>query len=133
MAMLTPNLHFTGDCSEAMRFYEAALGGEILIHYTFGDAGEGGEAMRDRVYHGEMRIAGQRVMMNDGETTPQGNTVSLVVTYDTAGEVRAACARMSEGCTVVHPMEANGHSSCFVSLIDRFGVRWELMTEQTER
>jgi PhnB protein len=30
-------------------------------------------------------------------------------------------------------MVKTGYSSCFVSLVDRYGIRWELMTEQTER
>lgn len=35
--------------------------------------------------------------------------------------------------TVIHPMKSTTYSSCFVSLVDRFGMRRELMTEQTER
>ncbi|WP_342756628.1 hypothetical protein [Kineothrix sedimenti] len=30
-------------------------------------------------------------------------------------------------------MQSTAYSSSFVSLVDKFGMRWELMTEQTEK
>ena len=40
---------------------------------------------------------------------------------------------MADGATIIYPIQATEYSSCFVSLVDKFGMRWELMTEQTER
>ncbi|WP_250228884.1 VOC family protein [Anaeropeptidivorans aminofermentans] len=68
-----------------------------------------------------------------GNTVPKGNTVSLVLTFETAHEVKAAYEKISKGYEIIHPMQRTSYSSCFVSLIDKFGIRWELMTEQTEK
>jgi len=38
-----------------------------------------------------------------------------------------------DGATIIYPMQSTTYSSCFVSLVDKFGMRWELMTEQTEK
>ena len=38
MPKLTPYLGFDGNCTEAMRFYEAALGGKIEMTLTFGES-----------------------------------------------------------------------------------------------
>ena len=64
---------------------------------------------------------------------PAGNLVSLVLTFETADEVKAAYEKVADGCIILEPMKSTSYSSCFVSLIDKFGMRWELMTEQTER
>ena len=38
MTRLTPYLHYAGDCAEAFRFYERALGGRINMMSTYGEA-----------------------------------------------------------------------------------------------
>ncbi|MDR2514551.1 MAG: VOC family protein [Christensenellaceae bacterium] len=140
MLSLTPNLHFRGDCLEAIQLYTQAFGAQVksLLRYsdaTPKDFPQNEAEKRDFVYHAELFIAGQRLMLSDEElaTPRQGVPVSLCLSFGTAGEVQAAFDLMKEGARIVHPMQSTSYSSCFVSLIDRFGLRWELMTEQTER
>lgn len=40
---------------------------------------------------------------------------------------------LKEGCTIIYPVGSTTYSSCRVVLVDKFGFRWGLMTEQTER
>lgn len=40
---------------------------------------------------------------------------------------------MKDGAEILSPPQSTTYSSCFLSLIDRFGNRWEIMTEQTLR
>lgn len=136
---VTPNLHFTGQCMEAIALYRRAFGAEVLSLLTNADANPqdwaceaGAEAF---VYHAEIRIGEQRLMMNDcaSDALNPGQSMSIVITCDTAREVRNVCAVLSEGGTILSPIQATTYSSAFVSLIDRCGMRWELMTEQTER
>ena len=60
-------------------------------------------------------------------------SLSLVVTKDTKEEVMAAYEALADGATVIYPPHSTTYSSCEVVLIDRFGFRWGVMTEQTER
>lgn len=53
--------------------------------------------------------------------------------FDTKEEVRRAYALMREGSRTIYPMEATAYSSCRAAFVDRFGIRWGLMAEQTER
>jgi PhnB protein len=55
----------------------------------------------------------------------------LVITYDTAEEVKKAYEILKEGSTIIYPLKSTTYSSCFVSLIDKFGLRWGIMTETT--
>jgi len=59
--------------------------------------------------------------------------LSLTVTFDTKEEVKQAYQILCEGSETIYPMKSTSYSSCFVVFVDRFGFRWGLMTEQTER
>lgn len=139
MKMITPNLHFSGCCGQAIALYQKAFNATIheLLRYSDADpkdwARKGIE--KDLIYHCEMFLGTQRIFLSDevGANPPPGNTMSIVITFETAADVKNAFSILSDGCTIVTPMKATTYSSCFVSLIDRFGMRWELMTEQTER
>lgn len=132
--LVSPNLHFQGNCGEAVKLYEDALGADIMFILRGEDANPAdyraqGEA-RELVYHAEMMLSGQRIMMSDAPGAQQA--MSLVIAFPSAGEVRAAFEKLSVGAKIITPMTSTSYSSCFVSLIDRFGMRWELMTERVE-
>lgn len=136
MPKVTPNLHFKGECAQAIRLYEKAFNARVEELLYESDANPkdwvAGDNAKERVYHCEMFIGGQRIILNDFPSDlydkPSNNTASLVVTFESPDEVKAAYEILSEGCTIVHAMRSTTYSSCFVSLIDQFGMRWELMT-----
>ncbi len=140
MIAVTPTIHFNGCCEQAINLYQGAFGAEIqcLLHYGDRDERDWNEPIAGKehyVYHAEIVIGGQRVMMGDNPQPIAANTKAcfLTLTFDSADDVRRAYDALSKGCTIVYPMQSTTYSSCMVSLIDRFGVRWGLMTEQTER
>ncbi len=87
------------------------------------------------VYHSEIMIGDYRIMMADNvePDTSKNTSFFLTVTFDSADDVKKAYEVLKDGCTIIHPMRSTTYSSCTVSLIDKFGVRWGLMTEQTEK
>ena len=93
------------------------------------------EDQRDYVYHAELILDNQRIIMSDHVdmefTTCYSNFLTIM--YDTKEEVQKAYAMMREGSKTIYPMEATSYSSCRVVFVDRFGIRWGIMTEQTER
>jgi PhnB protein len=87
------------------------------------------------IYHAEMFIGTQRIMFSDiieGDLS-KGTSLFLVITFEDTASVKRAYEVLKEGGTIVHPMVSTTYSSCFVSLVDKFGIRWVLMTEQTDR
>lgn len=138
--LITPNFHFTGECEQAIRFYETAFGAvtKTLLRYSDADPRDvdaNANTTDSLVYHAEMWIGDQRIFLCDTteNEAPKGNSMSLVVTFDDADSVKRAYDVLSIGGRIIRPMVNTTYSSCFVSLVDRFGMRWELMTEQTER
>ncbi|MBR3764071.1 MAG: VOC family protein [Clostridia bacterium] len=137
---ITPTLNFGGQCREAIHSYAEAFGGEIACLVTYHDAGDPAylphltEEQKDWVYHAELLLDGQRIIMSDHAdiafTTCYSNFLTLM--YDTKEEVHRAWAAIREGSTVIYPLAATPYSAARVVFVDRFGIRWGLMTEARE-
>ncbi len=138
---VTPTLNFGGNCREAIQLYEKAFQGKITCLITYRQANDPAylplltEEQKDFIYHAELMLGEQRIIMSDHAdiafTTCYSNFLTIM--YDTKEEVQQAYAVMQEGSTTIYPMEATPYSSCRVVFVDRFGIRWGIMTEQTER
>lgn len=136
MIQITPNFNFKGNCYEAMMLYKEAFQAEITCLLRNCDA-ECKTTTDEKayVYHAEMRIGNQRIMMCDNFDVPYqpSASLSLTVTMDTKEDVMRAFERMQKDCRIIYPLQSTTYSSCFVSFYDKFGFRWVIMTEQTEK
>lgn len=135
--IVTPNFHFKGNCIEAIEFYKQVFKITVLCLYKEKDADPkdyiSDASSVEQVYHAEVLLGNTRLMMSDSpkeESPTEGHPLSLVVTYDTSDEVKKIYELLKSGATILSPIQSTTYSSCFVSLIDKFGMRWELMTEQ---
>lgn len=132
----TPNFHFQGDCERAIALYQAAFGAtvDVLLYYKDANAEDGvyGDAYANLIYHAELDLQGQRMMMSDAlvPNAPAGNTVSLLVGFDAVEDARAAYERLLDGGILITAPTTTSYSHFFASLIDRYGVRWELICEK---
>ncbi|MBR3740823.1 MAG: VOC family protein [Clostridia bacterium] len=138
---IVPTLNFGGNCREAIHLYEQAFRGKITCLITYGEANDPAynpllkEDQKGYVYHAELALGDQRIIMSDHVDIAFQTCYSnfLTVMFDTKEEVRQAYEIMKEGSKTIYPMEATPYSSCRVVFVDRFGIRWGIMTEQTER
>ncbi len=138
MPTVIPNLHFHGRCREALDLYRRALGAEVTLMLHYSDAKPADfqfprpltEEQKGYVYHAEMEVGGQRLMCSDSMApVPRGQNLSLVIVFPDPEDVKAAYSMLQTGGTVLVPPSDLTYSSCFASVIDRYGMRWELMTE----
>ena len=138
---ITPTLNFGGQCREAIQLYAKAFGGKIACLITYREANDPAympllrEDQKDYIYHTELVFGDQRLIMSDhvdiAFTVCYSNFLTIM--YDTKEEVQRAYEIMKEGSTTIYRMEATPYSSCRVVFVDRFGIRWGITTEQTER
>lgn len=134
---IAPNYHFDGRCAAALELYSKAFRAPVTVLLRYRDADPRDmptdrmtDADKDRIYHAEMSIGGQRFMFSDSQApVPQGQNISMVVLFDHPDGVRAAFNALAEGGQVICSPEATTYSGAFGSVVDRFGMRWELMTE----
>lgn len=122
MSAITPNFNFDGRCAEAIELYRRAFDAEVG-QVLYGEDG--------CVYHAEITIGGQRVMLCDNRDVPiaPDGSLSLAVSMDSDAEVQHAFGVLSEGGRVLYPIERTPYASSFASVFDLFGFRWVLMKE----
>lgn len=141
MTIITPNFNFAGCCEEAIMLYQKAFNARIgcLLRYSDAEKNDWNKELEAEqlkyIYHAEIYIDNQRIMMCDNLDVDliKNTTLSLTVTFDTKEEVMKAYEIMKDGSEIIYPIKSTTYSSCMVVFIDKFGFRWGLMTEQTER
>jgi len=142
MTKVSPFLSFQGQCASAMDLYEKAFQAKVTYKTTYAQANKKDfkltdEAQKDWIYHAQMKIGRQTIMLCDGDdTTPRNGTqqraseVCLCVLFDTPEEVQATYEIMREGAEIIEPMSTATYSKQFVFIEDKFGIRWWLMTAE---
>lgn len=141
MVNVTPSFNLKGQCEEAIALYEKAFGATTKLILRYSDADERDwnfpltDEQKNLIYHAEMLIGNQRVFFSDimEFDLSKGISLFLAIIFEDAESVKRAYEILEDGSTIIYPMKSTTYSSCFVSLVDKFGFRWVLMTEQTGR
>lgn len=132
MPVLDSYLFFTtGQCAEAMRFYERTLGAkqEMLMRYSESpDPGHCPPGAQDLVMHCSLKVGDRTLMASDvppgmGEAQPMGG-FSLSLGYDSAQEGQRIFDALSQGGKVTMPMQKTFWAEAFGMLVDRYGTPW---------
>lgn len=132
--MISPALHFPGNCAEAMRFYQEVFHAtDIHIEYYRDAPPDPGfpvsEDMKDLVMHAGMTICGTNFNMSDTtDAVVAGNMIVFNVFLGSADEVCRAFDMLKEGGKIFVELGAQFFSPMYGSVEDRFGVRWQLIT-----
>lgn len=138
--MIHPYLTFGGNCREAIEFYEKAFETAPPRIMTFGDSPAAKDLPltdldKKLVMHGEIIIAGSRVMASDaphGANFTSGSNISLAVTSSDERKLRRWFAALSRGGHVdMDPIETPW-SRFYGIVTDKFGVRWQLTHENEQ-
>ena len=132
---LNTYLHFSGNCEEAFKFYEKALGGKILAAMTYDTAPPDmpvSPEWRNKIMHARMTIGNQLLIGSDAPperySKPTGFSINIGV--KTAEEAERAFKALSEGGQVCMPMAETFWAIRFGMLTDKFGIPWMINAEK---
>lgn len=127
-------LNFNGQCDEAIKFYEQALGAKLLFKMTWGESPMAGELPAEAhnlIMHSTLTIGDGQIMCADSPPgsyeKPVGMSVSLHV--KDAAEGQRLFKALSENGNVTMPFEKTFWSPGFGMCVDQFGVPWMVNTE----
>jgi PhnB protein len=130
-----PYLSFEGRCDEAVKFYQGALGAEVLMLMRFKESPDQSmisPGSADKVMHVSMRIGDSMVMASDGRCTGQmafsGISLSLSMAED--AEAERVFAALANGGQITMPLTKTFFASKFGMVADRFGVNWMVIAGQ---
>jgi PhnB protein len=133
MAQAIAYLGFNGNCAEAVRFYERALGlGAKLEQLLSGAdtpmADQIPKEHRHRIMHARLRFAdGSYLFAGDApaQVPYEGiKSVSIVLNYPTVAEAERVFRTLGDGGTVTMPQQATMWARSCGMLTDRFGTPW---------
>ena len=131
MAQINSYLTFSGNCREAMLFYQKCLGGELLLQ-TIGDsplAKQMPAKMKDFILHAtltknELILMGSDMVAETGLI--KGNAVSLSVNCSSEKEIKSFYKKLAVGGNADHPLENTFWGALFGDLTDKYGNHWLL-------
>lgn len=124
-----PYLFFDGRCEEAVRFYERALGAQVLMLVRNREA-PGIEApapgTEHHVNHAAFRLGDSVIMAAD---EPEGGPMpfrgfSLSLRAGDEPEARRLFAALADGGVVTLPLGPTFWSPAYGGVTDRFGIAW---------
>lgn len=133
MAEINAYLFFGGNCAEAMRFYERALGGKLEALLTYKDSmGEQASPQdANRIIHAYLVVDGGGLMASDENAATEYKGMSgfgVTITYKTAAEAQRAYDALSEGGKVTMPFGKTFFSDGYGQFVDKFGTPWMVNT-----
>jgi PhnB protein len=124
---LNPYVTFDGKAREAMSFYKDVFGGELTIN-TFGEYGTDDPAIADKTMHAQLETSqGFTLMASDtapGMEHSPGNNIAVSLSGEDANELRGYWDKLSDGGSVVMPLEKQMWGDEFGMCVDPFGISW---------
>lgn len=134
---LSPYIGFSGNCKEAISYYQHTLGAELLYHITFGDMPKGDMESSegcpsgmtypdDAIAHANLKIAGSDIMMSDGAQS--GNTgysgFTLVLDTQDVEQGKQWFDSLAADGNIDMPWQETFWAHGFGKVTDRYGLPW---------
>jgi PhnB protein len=125
---ITPYLNFNGKCREAMTFYQACVGGELMLQKVSespmaaqmpSEAGQ--QILHSLLTSGDVVLMGSDMM---GANTISGNTVMLCFNCNSDDEVSNYFNRLAHGGQIKTPLHQTFWGATYGELTDKFGMDW---------
>jgi PhnB protein len=125
---LNPYISFRDNAREAMEFYNSVFGGELHVN-TFAELHASEDPSEaDKVMHSQLEAPnGMFLMASDTPNSmefQEGSRITISLSGDDEGELRGYYEKLSDGGTVMMPLEKAPWGDHFGMCADRFGVNW---------
>lgn len=132
---VSPYIIFNGNCSEALEFYVAALGAEVLYSGKYGDSPMSQPGIEDKIIHATIKVGDSHIMMADDvrpEAAAAGGNISLAIGLNDTGSAASIFDKLSAGGNVTMPMQKTFWAESFGMLTDKFGVSWMINCDKPQ-
>ncbi|HUC91393.1 MAG TPA: VOC family protein [Paenibacillus sp.] len=138
---LCPYLVFDGNAKGAVNFYQQALDARLVNIQTFGELPEdSGHPLpaeaKDRVMHALLKVGDTDLMISDtfpGTPYQAGDNVNITVITDNAEQTNVFYEALKQGGEVKMPLQETFWSPAYGMVKDKFGVTFQLSTEERNR
>lgn len=138
MNPVTSYLTFNGNCREAMTFYKKCFGGQLVLQ-TVGEsplAKTMPPQMKKSILHATLANGDLVLMASDMVSEKgliKGNSVSLMMAFNSEKELRSCYKKLSAGGEAAHPLATSFWGIVFGNLTDKFGNHWILYFDKNKK
>jgi len=130
---ISPYISFNGNCEEAVLFYEKAFNVKAEI-MRYKDAPKENdyqvqEGTENLIMHAQFELNGEMIMFADMPPeypVKTGNNIAIMAEFDNTEIAKSAFDALKENSTVTMELQETFWSKCFGSLIDKFGIYWNI-------
>ena len=139
MPTINPYINFPGNTEEAFLFYQTIFGGEfpggIRRYKDMPGADHLSPEEKEKVMHMSLPIGKENFLMGTdsleslGQTYQAGNNHFLSLAVETREETKRIFTGLSEGGTIVMPLQLTHWGAYFGMCNDKFGVQWMVNCE----
>jgi PhnB protein len=135
---IQPYLHFDDNCRDAMQFYQSLFGGELEIMPIFESPAKDQfpEELHNQILHASLSNGDFNLMASDmcgqGDLN-QGNSVQLSLNCSSEEEINNLYKKLSDGGQILQELKEEFWGALFAMIVDKFGVRWMLSLEKSEK
>lgn len=132
--MIVANLlSFNGRAKEAMLFYVDVLDGKFLFEMNYDERTTDETELLGKVFHGELQIGEHYLYFEDVKEPVEYKGFEICVEYhETLEEAKNVFDKLKEGGTVICPIEKRPYGPSIGSLVDQFGVTWNIIYAKPE-
>lgn len=138
MIQISTYLTFTGNCREAMTFYQSCLGGKLSFQTVAETpiADQCPKGMQQQIMYSMLESDGAVLMatdMSQPEGVKSGNDMAILVNFDSEEEIGTCYSELSSGGEVIEPLKEAFGNSLFGVVHDKFGKVWMLNYEKNKQ
>ena len=131
-------IRFNGNCREAIEFYADVFNTKLEQIATFGQMPENPEyplpeKAKNLIMHTYLEICDTKIMFSDiFPDTPYtvGDNITLAIMTSTVKTTKEYFKKLKLGGTVIMDLQKTDWSKCYGSVMDKFGVIWQLNCEK---
>ena len=124
-------LAFNGNCADAMRFYEKALGGKLEVLMSGAESPMADQMPKEfahRILHARLALPGGGLLYAGDAPANMPyegiKGVSITVDYASVAEAEKVFNALAAGGQITMPMQAAFWAKRWGMLIDKFGTPW---------
>lgn len=139
MTEINAYVNFSGNCREAMTFYNECLGGDLHIQTIGGSPMEGqcATAMKDQVLHSTLTKDGKLLLMASDMSGPEGivkgNNMTLSINCKSEEEINSFFSKLSSDGKIIDPLKEQFWGAMFGVAMDKFGIQWMFNYDKNQK
>ena len=130
MNTFNPYLTFSGQCQQALTFYESAFKGKTIMRQTFGQSPQAVSGVNPtHIMYAEFKADNVFFMATDGinsDKVTSSNQITLNIGFDSAAEQARVFEALSKDGEIKMPLEKTFWGAMFGMVTDQFGISWML-------